>query len=141
MKTEKIVISFIAVAVGVLAAGVIFYIYQTTKIIPASKTKTVTIAPPTPTPNPAVFLSLEKPKNEEVSDTKTITVSGKTTSDAVIAIVTESADRVITSASNGNFSANITLDDGVNKIEITAIAPNGEEVKVIRTVTYSTESF
>ncbi|MFH1833284.1 MAG: hypothetical protein ABH816_03960 [Candidatus Levyibacteriota bacterium] len=141
MKTERIVISFIAVAIGILFAGIVFYFYQTTKVVPASQTKTITVTSPSPTSSPSISLSVDNPKDEAVSDTKIISVSGKTTTDAVIAIITNSQNQVVTPASNGNFSANITLDDRQNEIEITAIAANGEETRIVRTVTYSTENF
>lgn len=141
MKTEKVVISFIAVAIGILAAGIIFYLYQTTKTLPSSKIKTVSITPPSPTPALTIFLSLDKPKDEEVFDTKTITISGKTVKDAVIVISNDSTDQVVTPASNGNFSTTTLLEDGQNQIEITAIAPNGEETKITKIITFSTENF
>ncbi|MBI2074577.1 MAG: hypothetical protein HYT83_01925 [Candidatus Levybacteria bacterium] len=141
MKAEKIVISFIAVLIGVLVAGAAFYFYQSTKIVSPSQIKTVSIKSPTPTPSSSIFLSVENPKNEDVVDTKTITVNGKTTSDAVIILSTISDDQVFTPTKIGSFSTTTTLNDGANLITITAIAPNGEEVKITKTVTYSTESF
>lgn len=141
MKGEKIVIAFIAVSIGILVAGAAFFLYQTTKTLPSAKTKTVSISSPTATPIPSVFLTVDRPRDEEVSDKKTITISGKTASSATIVISTQSTDQVITPASNGNFSTTLTIDDGENQIEITSIAPNGEETRIIRTVTYSTESF
>lgn len=141
MKTEKVVISFIAVAIGILVAGILFYLYQTTKTIPPSKTKTVTITPLSPTPQASIFLSLDKPKDEEVLDSRTVTIAGKTVKGAIVVISTYASDDVITPASNGSFSTTATLDDGQNLIEITAIAPNGEEIKTTKVVTYSTENF
>ncbi len=141
MKTEKIVLSFIAVVVGILVAGLIFYLYQATKTISPSNTKTVSPSSVTPTPKSTIFLSLDRPKDEEVVDTKTITISGKTAPDATIVISTPSDDQVISPAKNGNFSSNVTIGDGENLITVTAIAVNGEEVKILRTVTFSTESF
>ncbi|MDP3987714.1 MAG: hypothetical protein Q8P80_01060 [Candidatus Levybacteria bacterium] len=141
MKTEKIVISFIAVVIGILAAGAVFYFYQSSKTIPASKSKTVTIAAPTPTPKLSIFLSVDKPKDEDVVDSKTISVSGKTTGQAAVIVSTQSQDQVLTPASNGSFSTTITIEDGQNQVEITAIAPNGEETRITRTITFSTETF
>ncbi|RJQ36594.1 hypothetical protein C4559_04995 [Candidatus Microgenomates bacterium] len=141
MKTEKVVISFIAVAIGILVAGILFYLYQTTKTIPSSKTKTVTITPLSPTPQASIFLSLDKPKDEEVFDSRTVTIAGKTVKGAIVVISTYANDDVIIPASNGNFSTTATLDDGQNLIEITAIAPSGEEIKTTKVVTYSTENF
>lgn len=141
MKTEKIILSFIAVAIGILVSGIGFYFYQSTKTISPSKTKTISISKPSPTTPPSIFLAVDNPKDEDVIDKKIINISGKTTADAVIVISTEANDQVIPPASNGNFSATATIGDGQNQIEITAIVPNGEEAKIIRTITYSTESF
>src|SRR4051812_8102399 len=43
MKAERIILSLIALFVGLLVAGGAFYIYQMTKQIPADKTDTITI--------------------------------------------------------------------------------------------------
>lgn len=141
MKGEKIVIAFIAVSIGILVAGVAFFLYQTTKILPSTKTKTISISSPTSTPIPSVFLTVDRPRDEEVSDKKIVTISGKTVPSATIVISTQSTDQVITPASNGNFSTTLAIDDGENQIEITSIASNGEEARIVRTVTYSIESF
>lgn len=125
-----------------MVAGLAFYLYQATKTISPSNTKTVSPSSPSPTPKSTIFLSLDRPKDEEVVDTKTITISGKTTSDATIVISTPSDDQVISpAAKNGDFSSTVTIGDGENLITVTAIAVNGEEVKILRTVTFSTESF
>lgn len=141
MKTEKIILSFLAVVAGILISGIVFYFYQLSKTIPPSKTRTISISQPSPTPKPSIFLSVDGPKDEEVFDKKTITIAGKTIKEATIVISTEGSDQAITPATNGNFTLDTIIGDGQNKIEITAIAPNGEEATVVRTVTFSTENF
>ncbi len=143
MKTEKIVISFIAVVIGILFAGSIFYLYQSTKVVPTTQEKTITLSP---TSNPSknksnIFLTIETPRDEEVVGIKTITITGKTLPDAVIVISTQSNDYVITPAITGSFSTTAVLEDGANNIEITAISKAGEEITVVRTITVSTETF
>lgn len=141
MKTEKILFSFIAVLIGILITGVIFYFYQSTKNLSTSQQKTVSIIKPSPTPKATIFLNIDHPKDEDVTDKKTVVVSGKTIPEAVLLISTESTDSVVTPSSNGSFTTTITIGDDQNKLEITAIAPNGEEVKITRTITFSTENF
>lgn len=141
MKKEKVILSFIATLIGLMVAGGAFYFYESSKTVPPSKIKTITIAAPTPTPEPSIFLSLEKPKDEEVVSKKIITISGKTIPDAIVSIITENSQDIITPALNGDFSTTINVEDGQNLIETTAIAPNGESVKLTRTVTFSTEEF
>lgn len=143
MKKEKTILSFIAVLIGLLVAGIAFYFYQTTKTISDTKTNTVSIKPsPIPTINEsAMYLNIDTPQDEAVVDKKILTISGKTIKDATIVVLTNSSDDVINTASNGNFSTTVNLEDGENQISITAISPTGEEETVIKTVTYSTESF
>jgi hypothetical protein len=143
MGKEKALLSFIAVFIGLLVAGIAFYFYENSKTIPSTEEiKTAIAISPSPTPQPSMFLTLNQPKDEEVVQKKIITISGKTTSDATIVILAgSSAEEIISPASNGDFSTTTTIENGQNLIEITAIALNKEKVKVIRTVTFSTEEF
>jgi len=139
MKKEKVILSFIATLIGLMVAGGAFYFYESSKVPP--KIKTISIISPTPTPKPSIFLSLDRPKDEEVVSKKVITISGKTIPDSIVSIITENSQDIITPALNGDFSTTINVDDSQNLIEITAIAPNGESAKALRTVTFSTEEF
>lgn len=141
MKTEKLVISFLAVIIGILFAGVAFYLYQSSKVVPQTKTSTVALASPTPTPISSLYLTVDVPDDEKVVDTKIITVSGKTIPDAVVIVSTDAGDQVFTPATNGNFSTTATLISGANVIVVSAISQNGEEASLTRTITYSTETF
>lgn len=141
MKTEKFVISFLAVIIGILFAGVAFYLYQSTKVVGPAQTKTIGSLSPTPAPQSTLYLAIDVPDDEKVVDTKTITLNGKTTADAIIIVTTDNGDQVFTPAANGNFSTTATLVNGANVIIVTAVAPNGEETSVTRTITYSTETF
>lgn len=141
MKTEKIVISFIAIFIGIVVAGIAFYIYQSTKIVPPSQRKTVAITPPTPTPKATIYLSLSTPADGEVFDKKIITVSGKTIPGSLVIISTDVSDEVVSPSSIGDFSSTVTIGDNGNILTVTAIAPNGEQITQTRTVTFSTESF
>lgn len=141
MKKEKVILSFIATLIGLAAAGVAFYFYESAKVIPPSAIKKISITTPSPTPKPSIFLTLDSPKDEEVVSKKTITISGKTIPDAVVFIITQNSQDAITPALNGDFSTTLNIEDGQNLIEIAAISANGEDVKVTRTVTFSTEEF
>ena len=147
MKKEKIILSAIAVIVGLIAAGIAFYLFQMTKTIPPTSNQTLTIKSqitPTSTPsadNKENFLTVDNPKDESVTDNKTINISGKTNPKSTIIITTENNDQVVTPAANGNFTLSGTIDSGTNLVQITSVFPNGEEKKVIRSVTYSTENF
>jgi hypothetical protein len=140
MNKEKIILSFIAIAFGLIVAGIAFYFYQTTKPID-NNSKTISIVSPTPEAKPSITLTLDAPIDEEVVDKNELTVSGKTTSNATVVITTDISQDVITPEEDGKFSTTVTLDDGQNMLEVTAISPNGENVTIKRTVTYSEEEF
>ena len=141
MKKEKIILSFGADIVGLLVAVVLFFFYQSTKKISSNNIDKIIINAPTPTPESAVYLTVDRPRDEEVSIKRTIAVSGKTVPGAKIIIATQSDQVAATPTKNGDFSTDITLDDGENILEVTAIATNGEVTSLKRVVTFSTESF
>ena len=141
MGKEKALLSFIAVFVGLLVAGIAFYFYENSKTITPSVVKTISSIPPTPTSKPSLFLTIGKPVDEEVVQKKIITISGKTTSDATIIILSENAESLLTPTASGDFSTTINIENGQNIIEINAITPYKESVKKIITVTFSTEEF
>jgi len=106
-----------------------------------SDTKVISFTSPTLTPLPSIFLTLDRPKDEEVVTSKIMIISGKTSSSAVVVVMTDSREDVITPTSNGDFSTTVSIDDGQNIIEVTAISPNGESITIKKTVTYSQEEF
>jgi|SRR5579885_1329926 len=144
MKIEKIVLSFFAVLVGLIAAGVAFYFYQMTKVLPAQKTQLSVLTPtkqPSPTPNNGNILTIDSPKNEAVSDKKTLAVAGKTSPNATLIVSTEDDDQVVKPAGNGDFSVTTTIPDGTSILQIKAIFADGTEKTVTQTITYSTADF
>ena len=134
------ILSAFAIVVGLLVALSAFYLYQRTKQIDTQKIKPISIVS-TPTPKPSVFLKIDTPGDEKVFDKKIISVSGKTVSGAIIVILSENSEEVLNPTANGDFTTTITLENGENLIQITAIGPDGQDSTVERTVTYSTESF
>ncbi len=142
MKKEKIVLAFVAAVIGLLVAGILFYIYESTRTVSTSKLQTNTSSNAEQTlPSNNIFLNLSKPTDESISDTKVVEIMGKTKSDATVVVLTSLDEKIVAPAADGTFSTTINIDDGENVIEITAIAKNGQEQKVIRTVTFSTEKF
>lgn len=140
MSKEKIILSFVAVLIGLIVAGAGFYFYQSTKL-PLEKQRSEVAVNPSPTPAPKVALALDEPKDEAVYDNRVVKVSGKTDPDAVVVILTDSDEQVLTPSTTGEFSTTTNIDKGANVIKITAIAKNGDTNTIERTVTYSTDSF
>lgn len=141
MKAEKILILAFATVIGITVAGIIFYFYQAQKTIPKSQIHTIAIQAPTPTPKSGLFLTVDLPKDEDVTDSKTIIVSGKTIPEGTIVITTDIDQQVVTPAQNGDFSANLDIGDLENQLDVAVISPKGETQTVKRTITHSTENF
>jgi hypothetical protein len=144
MKAERVILSFVAVIIGLIAAGAAFYFYQLTKVVPENQTNPSGVTSKTtltPTPDNANLLTVDSPKDEEVFNKKVITITGKTRSDATIIVASEDSDQVVKPASNGNFSITQTILNGTTILYITAVFPNGEEKTITRTVTFSSENF
>lgn len=141
MKQEKVILSFIAVLIGLVVAGVVFYIYQSTKTV--STTQSQRLENPTPTPNQksSLFLQIYEPKDEQIADRKTVTISGKTNPGATVAILTTTGEEIIQPSREGNFNTTIQIDDGINYIKIQAFLPTGETETVQRIIAYTTEDF
>ncbi len=141
MKKERIVLAFIAALIGLLVAGVIFFIYESTKSISAPQTKNNPITTKKENPNANIFLTISKPIDESVVGSRVVEITGKTKPDATIIILTPLDQKIVAPTSSGNFSTTVNIDSDQNIIEITAILRNGEQQKVLRTVTFSTEKF
>lgn len=140
MKQERVILSFVMVLIGLAVAGAAFYFYQSSKVV-SSKSTATSIISPTPTPKPTIYLSITTPDNEIVVSNKTLSIMGKAPPEATILVITDSDQLVFKPSSQGDFTTTITLDSGLNLINIEAVSPSGEIASVKRTVTYSTESF
>lgn len=141
MNKEKVIISIAAIIVGTLVAIGILFIYQSTKKINPKEVKSISIEKPTPTPSSSLFLTVDSPTDEDVVSKNLIKVSGKTVPDAKIVILSSTDQEAAVPAKDGTFSTDVSLSQDENIIEIVAMAPSGESVKVTRVVSYTTEDF
>ncbi|MDP3940920.1 MAG: hypothetical protein Q8Q49_01280 [bacterium] len=143
MKAERVILSFIALLIGLGVAGGVFYLYQSSKTVQTPGKKPLpTVVLPSPTPDETKgILVVEKPKDEDVTTDNTVTVSGKTESDAIVIISSASDEQVASPTATGSFTVTLSLDDGENLIHILAKFSDGTEKKEDRTVTVSSENF
>lgn len=142
MKAERIILSLIAIFIGLLVAGGAFYIYQMTKQIPDDQADTITIkSHPTPTPRSSNYLSIDTPKNEEIVSNKTISIAGKVVPNSTIIVSTAGSDQVVKPSSTGNFTLTQIIDEDANVITITAIFPDGNQESQQRIVSYISDDF
>jgi hypothetical protein len=95
------------------------------------------VAPPQTTPVPTIgeiSLTISSPTNGTIVKKSTLTVSGTTVPRAEVAV----NETEVVADTKGNFSANITLDEGDNLIVITANDASGNLAETELTVTYDT---
>ena len=139
---ERIIIVFVAAALGLAITTIAFFIYQQAKILPGREAKPQSLLKVSPTPLPdKTYLIIDEPVNESISNKRTVEVKGKTNPENTLIITSNQEDQVVIPTRQGTFSAAVTIDVGANKIIVRSITPKGEEKIVIRIVTYSTEDF
>lgn len=145
MRAERVILSFVAVLVGLMAAGGAYYAYEHYVKTASQQSQIITVKPttiPSPTPgNSGDYLTVDQPSDESVFSTRSITISGKATKNSTVIASTLSTDQAGTVSNDGSYSLTITLDDATNPLYITAIFPDGTEQKVVKVVTYTTQSF
>lgn len=140
---ERLIIIFVAIIAGLFITSAGFFIYQSTKKINDTPTTTTPISvTPQADQNPeGLFITVSEPKDETLTNKRTLTIKGSTNPENLIVISTNLEDVQIKPSSEGNFSATIDIDAGANEVRTRAISPSGTSVEDIRTITYSTEEF
>ena len=119
VRKIAIVIGIILAAAG-LVVGVFFFLQ-------GSGEQTPVVEQPGVTPTPAqLTLSIENPKNGQVSSTEEITVSGKTLSGGVVGFVTNVDGSLVQSDDSGSFTARALLGPGINEILAVAVDASGQ---------------
>ena len=94
-------------------------------------------APGAPAPQPGlnvepVALQVITPQEGAVVNSAQIQVSGTTTPQSVVTV----NDQILIAGSDGTFQTTVTLDEGLNLIEVVASNPSGGETFANVTVTY-----
>lgn len=140
---ERLIIIFVAIVAGLFITSAGFFIYQSTKKIndTPTTTQTVTVTPQQNKDEGGLFITISEPKDESLTNKRTLSIKGSSNPENLIVISTNLEDIQIKPSRDGDFSATIDIDAGANEIRTRAIAPSGNSAEDIRTVTYSTEEF
>lgn len=139
---ERLAIIIVAIVAGLFITTAGFFIYQATKKTSDTKVqKTATDISPTEIPSDSPYIKIAEPSDEFITTKRTIQIKGSTNPNNTIVISTNQEDVAAKPSSDGQFSVTIEIDAGANTIISRAIAPNGDSVNDIRTVTYSSEEF
>lgn len=140
---ERLIIIFVAIVAGLFITSAGFFIYQSTKKIndTPTTTQTITVTPQQNKDESGLFITISEPKDESLTNKRTLSIKGSSNPENLIVISTNLEDIQIKPSRDGDFSATIDIDAGANEIRTRAIAPSGNSAEDIRTVTYSTEEF
>lgn len=138
---ERIIIVFVAIAIGLIVTTLVFFLYQQTKSIPDNTTLPDSSNNNTLTQTTDGYLVIESPAHEALSDARTVQVKGKTDAGNVVIVSTNQEDVIAKTTNDGSFTVSISIDTGSNRIITRSIAPDGTTTEDIRIITYNTEEF
>lgn len=136
---------FLAVAVGfVLGLLITFGIWTANRSLKNTFQPEIAETSPSPSPEPesivpaAFSLTIVTPEDEALVTTSEISVSGKTVPQAVVVIMSENSEQIVTTDSTGAFTADVTLEGGYNRLQVTAFDATGSSTSQTLLVTYTT---
>ena len=143
---EKIVIIFIALAIGLFATTIGFYFYQSGKDSLKNNVSNTSERLQSPkisknSESLELFLNVDEPKDESLTDTRKIEVKGKTNPQNTLIVSSNIDDIIENPAIDGSFSINLSIEAGSNILTIRAVSPGGDEKTEQKVVTYSAEEF
>jgi len=141
MKKEVIIAIFIGLILGMV---VVYGIYRAKTSLNSIRQAASTVSDTaTPAPSGSLHnsLTLLSPQDESIQATTDAKVTGTTDPDAfVIIMLNDQQPQVLQADKSGNFSVQITLQQGSNVIVVRALDEDNNSVEVQRTVIVSTAS-
>lgn len=127
-KVSKIyLILALVTAFTVLIAGA-FYLQLNTK-------KTA-VTPTFPEQTPQLFLNLESPAQDTLVTDNKVIVKGKTLPNTLVMFFTEADQNSVESDAGGQFEGELTLENGINTLTVTAYGENGDEKQLAYNLVY-----
>lgn len=139
MKKEVVLAISIGFALGLIITFGIWTANQSLKNLPQPSPKAS--VSPSPSPSNQVTnnqLTINTPDDEALVSTDTTTLSGTTTANATLLIISESGEQTAVADASGNFSVDVDLITGFNVITVYSYSADGQEFSKSLTITYST---
>ena len=90
-----------------------------------------------PSNSEKISLKILSPENNALINTEKIKITGKTSANINVIILSEDDELIVQSDAQGQFSQEITLSAGTNEIKISAFDDNGAEATVNLNLVYS----
>ncbi len=107
--------------------------------IPTTKQSPSPTSPEVKTPLPNLDLTIDSPKDESISDTKTATVSGRAKGGQTVLIETANNYDTPDIEASGKFTSKLDLTEGVNTLYFTLYDDNGNSIAKTVNIYYTTE--
>lgn len=136
MKKETIIAILVGLSLGLF---ITYGVYQAKTSISPESDKDQDILSLTPIPENEFSgeLVLNSPENEIIQEDNSISVSGTTLPNSFVVIFVDNKETITSSDESGNFSTEISLENGLNIITITVLDENGRSISTERTVIVS----
>lgn len=138
LSTKEFIFSQILILVsGLIFLGALYYILYLDSSV---QTQNSFFSGGPVTKEPAsLMLELTAPDDDLLVFDDSVEIAGKSLPNLYILITAPSSDRVIKSKSDGSFSTDIELAEGINDIKIISFDEKGEQKDLERIVYYSKE--
>lgn len=134
----------LAIVVGILVGlAITFGIYTVRQQLfrnqtPAAIEESRSAGVATPMPATTSILTLQKPEQDFLTAENSVQVVGRALPESYIVILTNETEYITSADKDGDFSQEVELEAGGNKITIVSIASTGEQEAISRNVVYST---
>lgn len=145
MKNDVLVAILIGFLIGGSVAIGITYLPNILKNAPKTRSEKIALSV-SPSPQiesknttDTILVTVDKPENEKIIDTSSVTVTGKTNQGNTIFLDTDAETQIATVSGDGTFSSNINLNEGINNIIITAYSSNGDSLEKNLVLYYTPE--
>lgn len=139
MRKEVIIAIILGFALGLV---ITFGIWKANKALKKEEVEEVPVVveqvTPEPTPIPVFALEIFSPIDEAIVDEDSLTITGKTSPGAVVAVISEEGEEIVEVDTAGNFEVEVELVSGINEFEITAFGEEGDEATQEISVVFST---
>jgi len=135
------ILGILACLLFALASGNLQPNFASTLSLKTEKVILPTLAPilsPSPVPAGGLFLTLNQPEDESITNQPKTIISGTTLPKANLAIIYDEGEAFAEAGTDGNFRNEIPLTGGANEITVTAFGENGEEATEIINIVYTT---
>lgn len=135
-KILWIFIFLILAAIAIL--GVLFIRgYQSGRHVAQVEASPTPESSETTQPAQSLTLTLDSPNIDVATTSAKLAVSGKTLADAIVSVIGTPDEAMTQALKDGSFSTTVTLQEGLNRLRITAITEDGDEKAMTRNVVYT----